>query len=119
MSDEATFRLWRAPTSIWVYGLLRAAAFAMPFVAGSGGVGIGLFIVLPLFVFLLRGSVRAWGALLVFDSLSFAILLSVPDVAAVPLLLPMLMGGALIALLVPSTRRYVTQPRTEVADGEK
>lgn len=109
MRDEAPFRLWRVPTSIWVYGFLRAAAFGLPLVSDAGGVGLGLFVVLPLYLFLVRGSVFAWGTLLVLDSLSFALLVALPETIDLPLLLPVLQGGAIVALVVPGTRAYVTR----------
>lgn len=116
MSDDVQFRLLRVPTAVWLYGFLRAATFLLPLSSGTGGLGIGLLLVPPLYVLLIRGSVRAWGALLVFDSLSFAVLVALPDVGGLPLLTPILAGVAIALLLLPSTRRYVTRPRRAVSE---
>lgn len=106
------FRLWDVPPAVWAYGLFRAAAFGVPVATGSGGAGVGLLIVLVLFVFLVRGSVIAWSLLFFLDLLSFLVLVGTPQLGESPLILPILAGLALLALVLPSTRRYVRgQPR--------
>ncbi|MGI8576243.1 MAG: hypothetical protein ACR2MA_13175 [Egibacteraceae bacterium] len=102
------FRIWDVPPAVWAYGCLRAAAFGVPVVTGSGGVGLGLAIVFVLYVFLVRGSQVAWGVLFALDALSFIVLVATPQLGETPLILPIIAGLALLVLLLPSTRKYVT-----------
>lgn len=105
----ARFDLWRVPTAVWLYGFLRMAAFGLPLLTGTGGVGLGAVIVGLLFVGLVRGARAAWIALVVLDVLAFALLLlATPALEEAPLLVHIAAGLALVVLLLPSTRRYVT-----------
>lgn len=100
-------RFWDVPTAVWGYGVLRAAAFLIPFATGTGGFGLGLVVVLVLWVLLVRGSRAAWVALVVLDLLSFGLLLASWRASPGPLLLPIAAGLAIVALLWPSTWRHV------------
>lgn len=107
-----TTALWDIPTSVWAYGFFRSAAFVVPYATGTGSFGLGLLIVLVLYVLLIRRSRIAWSVLLVLDVLSFVILLATQSVTGAPWLLHILAGGAIVALLMPSTRAWVSKPRT-------
>ncbi len=100
------------PTAVWVYGLLRALAFYLPAATRTGQVGLGLVVILVLFVGLVRGSRGAWVALVILDILGFALLvLATPQLREAPLLIHITSGLALVTLLLPSTRRYVAGKR--------
>ena len=99
---------------MWLYGFLRALAFAVPYATGTGGFGLGVVVIGLLFIWLVRGSRVAWAALVVLDVISFVLLLlATPQLAEAPLILHILAGLALLTLLLPSTRRYVR------SDGSK
>lgn len=98
-------RVWDVPTAVWAYGVLRAAAFLIPFATGTGGFGLGLVVVLVLWVLLVRGSRVAWVSLVLLDLLSLGLLLVSWRVAPGPLLLPITAGLALAVLLLPTVRR--------------
>ncbi|HSJ43366.1 MAG TPA: hypothetical protein VK923_01635 [Euzebyales bacterium] len=103
-----TFKLWDVPPSVWAYGFFRALAFGVPYATGTGGVGLGLFVVLVLYVFVLRRSRRAWMALVVLDVLSLVILVITQVQTSAPWALHIFTALAVVSLLLPSTRRYVT-----------
>ena len=108
--------IFRVPTAVWVYGFLRALAFAAPFWAGAGTIGLGAVVVVVLFIPLVAGRRWAWVSLLVLDSISLVLLVAVAatsPLGEVPLLVPLLAGAALGCLLLPSTRRHVNRS----ADG--
>ncbi len=112
--DQRRFNLWQVPTAVWLYGFLRALAFAVPYATGTGGFGLGVVVIGLLFIWLVRGSRVAWAALVVLDVISFVLLLlATPQLAEAPLILHILAGLALLTLLLPSTRRYVR------SDGSK
>lgn len=113
MTEQARGGLWDAPVAIWLYGLLRAGSLGLPVATGTG-IGIGLLLVPPLLYFVARGSARAWGVLLVFDSLSFAILVATRSYTDVAPAVVWLSGAALALLLAPSVRRWVTRDPAEV-----
>lgn len=96
------------PTAVWLYGGLRGAAFAVPSLTQTGGIGLGAFVVLALYVFLVRGSRRAWIALVVLDVLALLLLALGTQLGQTPLLVHILSALALVTLLLPSVRRYVT-----------
>ena len=110
----------RIPTAVWGYGLIRALAFGAPALTEDGRVGLGLLVVLPLYVYLVRGSRLAWAILVVLDAVGLA-LLAVGLVTAdeAPLSIPLLAGLAFALLLVPSTRRFVgaASPKAEEPHG--
>ena len=97
----------RIPTAVWAYGLLRAIAFGAPILTAQGNVGLGVLIVLPLYVFLVRGSRLAWAILVVLDAISPLLLVLSLGQTEVPLSVPLLTATAFATLLAPSTRRYV------------
>jgi len=112
--DQRRFNLWQVPTAVWLYGFLRALAFAVPYATGTGGFVLGVVVIGLLFIWLVRGSRVAWAALVVLDVISFVLLLlATPQLAEAPLILHILAGLALLTLLLPSTRRYVR------SDGSK
>jgi hypothetical protein len=101
------------PIAIWAYGFLRSLTFVAPSWTEDGQVGLGVIVVLVLYVFLLRGSRRAWMALVVLDTFSHVMLMAAwLNADDSPLAIPILAGASLVALLMPSTRRYVAH------DGE-
>lgn len=113
MTEQGRGGLWDAPVTVWLYGLLRAGSLGLPVATGTG-IGIGLLLVPPLLYFVARGSARAWGILLVFDSLSFALLLATLRYTEAAPAVVWLSGGALALLLAPSVRRWVTRDPAEV-----
>lgn len=120
MNQDAVRNLWEVPGSVWLYGFLRAGALGLPLATGAGSVGIGHLVVLPLYILLvIRRSALAWGILLVFDSLSFALLAATRSITGAAPLVLVLAGGALATLLAPSMRRWVTAERDadHAADG--
>ncbi len=102
------FKLWDVPPPVWAYGFFRALAFGVPFATGTGGVGLGLFVVLALYILVLRRSRRAWMALVVLDVLSLVILVITQAQNPAPWVLHIFTALAIISLLLPATRRYVT-----------
>lgn len=110
MSEHTPFRLWQVPVSVWAYGFLRAVAFAVPPSPGAISGGIDLIVALPLFVLLVRGSRLAWSVLLVLDTLTLVLLLATQQATHAPWLIHICIAGAIIALLVPSSRAWVTGP---------
>jgi hypothetical protein len=106
------------PVSLWVYGLLRSLAFMAPSLTEEGRFGLGAIVTVVLFVFVLRRSHRAYQVLIFLDAFSLVMLLATwlgADDA--PLSVPLLAGLALVALLWPSTRRYVSSgPRPAPSD---
>jgi len=96
------------PSAVWLYGCLRGAAFSVPSLTQTGGVGLGAFVVLVLYVYLVRGSRRAWIALVVLDVIALLLLALSTQLGQTPLLVHILSALALATLLLPSVRRYVT-----------
>jgi len=108
------FKLWDVPPALWAYGFFRALAFGVPFATGTGGFGLGLFVVLVLYVLALRRSRGAWMALVVLDILSLVLLLVTQQQTSAPWVLHIFTALAIISLLLPTTRRYVTgQPDSD------
>lgn len=107
-SKPDRFKLWDVPPAVWAYGFFRALAFGVPFATGTGGVGLGLLVVLVLYVLVLRRSRRAWMALVVLDVLSLVILVITQAQTPAPWVLHIFTALAIVSLLLPSTRRYVT-----------
>ncbi|MGI9031112.1 MAG: hypothetical protein ACR2HP_14185 [Ilumatobacteraceae bacterium] len=105
--------MFDVPIALWAYGLLRSLAFAAPAWTEDGRIGLGVIVVLALYVVVLvKRSRGAWIALVALDVLSFTMLITVwlrEDDA--PLIIPILAGAALVALLLPSTRRYLNVDR--------
>lgn len=101
--------IWQIPVTLWGYGLLRSLAFAAPSWSRDGRIGLGLFVVIVLYGFVLRRSRRAWKVLVALDAFSL-VLLAVAwiDADDAPIAIPMLAAGALLVLLAPSTRRHVS-----------
>ncbi len=94
--------IWDVPIAIWAYGLLRSLAFIAPTWSEDGRIGLGVVPVLVLFVFLVRGSRRAWGALVLFDIFSYVMLLAAWfEADDAPLAIPFLAGASMAALLRP------------------
>ncbi len=109
--DQRRFNLWQVPTAVWLYGFLRALAFAVPYATGTGGFGLGVIVTALLFIWLVRGSRVAWATLVVLDMLSLVLLLlAAPQLEEVPLILHIFAGLALLTLWLPSTRRHVSGP---------
>lgn len=103
------FKLWDVPPAAWAYGWFRAMAFGVPFVTGTGGFGLGMFVVLFLYVLLLRRSRIAYMVLVTLDVLSFVLLLVTQSQTSAPWVLHIFTGLAIASLLMPATRRYVTR----------
>lgn len=102
------FKLWDVPPALWAYGFFRALAFGVPFATGTGGFGLGLFVVLVLYVLALRRSRGVWMALVVLDTLSLVLLLVTQQQTSAPWVLHIFTALAIISLLLPTTRRYIT-----------
>lgn len=105
---SGAFRLWDVPPPVWAYGFFRALAFGVPFATGTGGVGVGLLVVLVLYAFVLRRSRRAWMALVVLDILSLTVLVVTQSQTSAPWVLHIFTALAVVCLLLPTTRRYAT-----------
>lgn len=101
------FQIWNVPSSVWAYGLLRAVAFGVPLTSGTGGLGLNVLVVLVLYVPLVRGSRLAWSTLLVLDILTLVLLIVTQQTTMAPWLVHICTAGAIVALLLPSTRAYV------------
>lgn len=101
------FQIWNVPSSVWAYGLLRAIAFGLPLTSETGGLGLNVLVVLVLYVPLIRGSRLAWSTLLVLDILTLVLLIITQQTTQAPWLVHICTAGAIVALLVPSTRAYV------------
>lgn len=99
--------LFDIPTALWAYGALRALAFAAP-AWDEGSIGLGAFVAVVLYVFVLRRSRWAWFVLVFLDLFTLPMLfvawLDAGDVAAAAPLLTLL---ALVTLLLPSVRCHV------------
>jgi nicotinamide riboside transporter PnuC len=93
---------------VWAYGFFRALAFGVPFATGTGGFGLGLFVVLVLYVLMVRRSRGAWLALVILDVLSLVILVITQAQTSAPWALHIFTALAIVSLLMPATRRYVT-----------
>ena len=105
------FKLLDVPPAVWAYGFFRSAAFVVPILTGTGGFGLGLFVVLVLYVLLLRRSRGAWMALVVLDLLSLVLLVVTQQQTGAPWLLHIFTALAIAALLLPSARSWVARPR--------
>jgi hypothetical protein len=104
--------IWDVPVAIWAYGLLRSLAFIAPSWTEDGQIGLGVVVVLVLYVFLVRRSRRAWVALVVLDTFSHVMLLTAwLGADESPWAIPILAAASLVALLMPSTRRYASVGR--------
>lgn len=99
--------IWAVPPAVWAYGFLRAAAAGVPVATATGGVGLTLFVGLALYVLLVRGSRAAWSVLLVLDVLSLTLLVITQQQTGAPWLLHIFTATGVVALLLPSTRRWV------------
>ncbi len=102
------------PIALWAYGLLRALAFAAPAWTRDGRIGLGVVVVLALYIVVLVRRARwAWVALVALDVLSLTMLIAVwMEADDAPLSVPILAGAAMVALLMPSVRRYLRIDRT-------
>jgi hypothetical protein len=107
-SGTGRFKLWDVPPALWAYGFFRAFAFVVPFATGTGGFGLGLLVVLVLYVLVLRRSRIAYMVLVILDILSLVLLLITQSQTSAPWVLHIFTALAIIALLLPTTRRYVT-----------
>lgn len=108
----ASSPIWQIPLALWVYGLLRSLAFAAPSWTSEGRIGLGSFVVIVLYVFVLRRSRRAWTGLVIVDTFSLVLLtVAWVDADNAPLAIPALAAVALVVLLAPSIRRHVAEPR--------
>lgn len=116
MNDNLLQSFYDVPGGIWLYGLLRVGSLGLPIATGTGGIGLGLVVIPPLFVMLVRRSASAWGTLLVFDSVSFGILGATRAITDAAPLQFALAAVALLLLLLPSVRRWVTVDRPGDAD---
>lgn len=104
---------WDVPIAVWAYGLSRSLAFVAPSWTEDGRIGLGVVIVLGLYILLLRRSRPAWIALVVLDSLSFLLLMVAwSDADDAPIAIPVLAVASMVALLAPSTRRYARSTPT-------
>jgi hypothetical protein len=108
--------MWHVPVAVWAYGLLRALAFAAPTWTEGGRIGLGVVVVLVLYMLMLRRSRRAWVALVALDAVSHLLLLVTwIDTADAALAIPIFAVASMVALLMPSTRRYVSTDRSPSA----
>lgn len=100
--------LWDVPPALWAYGLLRSLAFVAPSWSEEGQVGLGVIVVLVLYVSVLRRSRRAWVVLVAIDAVSHLILFTTWSTATnAPLIVPILAIASMVPLLMPSTGRWV------------
>jgi len=101
------FQIWKVPTAVWFYGSVRAAGFAVAGTTGPVG-ALDVSLILALYLLLVRGSRTAWVVLIAVDVASFGLLVLTTRVGQTPLLVHILFGSALVTLLLPSIRRYVS-----------
>ena len=106
------FRWNRIPTAVWAYGFLRAASLGAPLLTEGGQIPLLVLVVLPVYVFFVRGSRVAWAILVVLDAVGLLLLaVSYGGAAETPISIPLLTLLAFATLLLPPTRRWVGAAR--------
>lgn len=112
-ADDRLPRVLPVPTALWAYGFFRAVAFGLPVLSSHAGrIGLGVAVVLVLFVGVVLRATWAWIALALLDALSLTttvVLSDIPD--DVPWGVVVSTVLALVVLLTPSVQRHVGWPR--------